>query len=553
VLRNKFQRPYTEVELSPESTSRSPSVLEVKQEISTVLRSPQFKQAPRLRSLFEYVCQKALLHEGRQTTEYTIAVDVFGKTTDFKDSRDSSIRVEIYRLRKRLAQFYENEGRDRPIRIFIPHGGYAPEFVFTEPPLRSGLETPIPPIVSDTAKEVPEAVEKMAAPGRVEQTSLPSAPPSMWSRRWIALALVTGVLAALGIGAWLYRTKRSEQFQATLPKPPADTLRPVPAPPGSNLAFTPIRIMAGYTGPVRRDIAGAEWSADKYFRGGRPSHRDIPRIGRTHDALLFQNSRIGDCAYDIPLPPGTYELHLYFVEPEYGPEVGRGENDRTFFLHLNDVRIVPAIDIESEAMGPNIVDERVFKEIHPGPDGKLHISFESATGVPLVNAIKLLPGLPHAQLPIRLGTHPVPFTDHLGNVWQADDYYLNGQTCPRNQAVTGTPDPALFALERYGHFDYAIPVDVRGSYTVALHFAEFYFGPQAPGHGGVGSRIFNVTCNGVLLLQNLDIFKEVGNSRALTKTAYHLKPSAQGKLNLTFEPVVNYALIDGIEVFDESK
>jgi hypothetical protein len=39
----------------------------------------------------------------------------------------------------------------------------------------------------------------------------------------------------------------------------------------------------------------------------------------------------------------------------------------------------------------------------------------------------------------------------------------------------------------------------------------------------------------------------------LTKTFYHLKPSAQRKLNLTFEPVTNNATVSGIEVLDESQ
>ena len=55
----------------------------------------------------------------------------------------------------------------------------------------------------------------------------------------------------------------------------------------------------------------------------------------------------------------------------------------------------------------------------------------------------------------------------------------------------------MFVLERYGHFTYAIPVDVRGRYSVTLHFVEFYFGPTAACRGGVGSRVFNVMCNGV--------------------------------------------------------
>jgi hypothetical protein len=88
---------------------------------------------------------------------------------------------------------------------------------------------------------------------------------------------------------------------------------------------------------------------------------------------------------------------------------------------------------------------------------------------------------------------------------------------------------------------------------VVLHFAEFYIGPQASGVGGTGSRVFRVMCNGVLLLDNFDIFKEAGSLHALTKTFYHLKPTAQGKLNLTFEPIENNATVSGIEVLDESE
>jgi hypothetical protein len=112
--------------------------------------------------------------------------------------------------------------------------------------------------------------------------------------------------------------------------------------------------------------------------------------------------------------------------------------------------------------------------------------------------------------------------------------------------VTGTSDPDLYAGERYGNFSYAIPADTRDSYAVTLHFAEAYW-------GGPGSRIFNVNCNGVRLVENLDIYQQVGRLRAMTKTFHHLKPNAQGKLTLSFEPVVNYASVYAVEVEDEGK
>jgi len=60
-------------------------------------------------------------------------------------------------------------------------------------------------------------------------------------------------------------------------------------------------------------------------------------------------------------------------------------------------------------------------------------------------------------------------------------------------------------------------------------------------------------CNGETLLDNFDIYKEAGSLYVLTKKSYHLKPSAQGKLNLTFEPISNNATVCGIEVLDQSQ
>ena len=45
---------------------------------------------------------------------------------------------------------------------------------------------------------------------------------------------------------------------------------------------------------------------------------------------------------------------------------------------------------------------------------------------------------------------------------------------------------------------------------------------------------------------------EAGNLRVITKTFEHIQPSAFGKINLTFEPVINNATVSGIEILDES-
>ena len=106
--------------------------------------------------------------------------------------------------------------------------------------------------------------------------------------------------------------------------------------------------------------------------------------------------------------------------------------------------------------------------------------------------------------------------------------------------------------EPYGHFSYAIPV-APGSYTVNLYFAETYWGPDNAGGGGPGQREFNVLCNGLALLYDFDILKEVGANHALVKRFRGLQANAQGKLNIEFAPVVNYAVVNAIEVLDEGR
>jgi hypothetical protein len=40
---------------------------------------------------------------------------------------------------------------------------------------------------------------------------------------------------------------------------------------------------------------------------------------------------------------------------------------------------------------------------------------------------------------------------------------------------------------------------------------EHWFGVQNDGIGGVGSRMFDVSCNGSMLLRGFDIFREAGS------------------------------------------
>jgi hypothetical protein len=108
----------------------------------------------------------------------------------------------------------------------------------------------------------------------------------------------------------------------------------------------------------------------------------------------------------------------------------------------------------------------------------------------------------------------------------------------------------LFEWERYGHFHYLIPVVPGKEYRVKLYFSEGWFGAGNGGPGGIGSRAFDVYCNGTTLLNDFDILKQQAGGTVVV-TSYHVKPTAHGMLELNFTPVKNYALINAIEVEPE--
>ncbi|MGA9672284.1 MAG: malectin domain-containing carbohydrate-binding protein [Terracidiphilus sp.] len=498
---------------------------------------------PRLAHLALHLGQMYFAGKSDEINEYNIATEVIGRSkTTFDAGQDAIARVEIHRLRKRLKEFYETDGKDHPAKLSIPVGTYVPVFVHRaeEPPAAIGargaiLEPAVPP--SESEDGPPQQ------PGQIGNRRLQ---PQLIGSGWLyAVELVVMVLAAFGA----YRLFHPESvpggvIASTRPLQPPSAPQPV----SFNSASVPIRLIAGYSGNRQIDSTGAPWIADQYFHGGKTWARQTTFLTGTNDPLLFRQWRMGDFTYDIPLSPGVYELHLYFVASER-----EGDDLATFTISINGNKVLQNFDVVTDALGENVADERVFRDVTPALDGMLHLSFVSERGVPVLNALEVLPGTPHKQLPTRLLTQPTPFTDHDGNMWRPDTYFLNGKMSAQRRLAEGSPDPGLYAAERYGHFAYAIPVDTRGRYTLVLHFAEFYFGSVAPGAGGAGSRLFRVLCNGETLLDNFDIFREVGSLHALTKTFYHLKPTAQGKLNLTFEPIVNYATVSGIEVLDESQ
>lgn len=513
---------------------------QAKTELENILSSAAFLRSQRMSGLLQYLCGKYFSGESEQVKEYNIAVEVFGRPDTFDPVDDAIARVEVHRLRKKLREYYEREGASHEIRLVIPTGSYTPAFI----PAEKSPPAPVP--LADLPLPVPPRIEPPAA--------VPSVPRFSWFSTLLMAVIVVLIFVEITFHLRPRALAAGPESARGLFRTPDRDPAPVPDRDMANLPGREVRLACGQTQPFR-DRLGRIWDADRFFTGGDGFKRPALLVGRTGDPGLFLEGRSGLFSYDVPLQPGNYDLHLFFAETEFGPGNPKkgGDSSRVFHVSANGQRILSDFDILSDAGGPNIADERVFKDVRPASDGHLHLRFIAHIGGAVVNAIELSPAR-HGRLnPVRIAVQDQPVEDSLGRFWEPDRYFSGGQVSLHGGSIEGARENRVYGNERFGNFTYAIPVAEDGSYDASLYFAETYWGPENPGGGGAGSRVFDIFCNGEALVRNFDVFKEVGASRALVERFRGLRANAQGKLLLSFVPVKNYASVYAIEVVDSSQ
>jgi hypothetical protein len=107
--------------------------------LTSVLQSDTLRGAPNLRRLLEYIGTRSLSDRATALKEYTIGVEALDRPTTFDPKTDTIVRVQVHRLREKLARYYSSEGRKSGIRINIPSGGYRATFEIGE---QLGLSNP---------------------------------------------------------------------------------------------------------------------------------------------------------------------------------------------------------------------------------------------------------------------------------------------------------------------------------------------------------------------------------------------------------------------------
>src|SRR5258708_8984944 len=144
------------------------SVESIRASLEKILASPGFVKADRLSRFIRYVVEETLNGQTDKLKESLLGIDVFGRKPTYDPRVDAVVRTEAVKLRARLGDYYESEGREDEVVIDLPKGGYIPAFR-----IREKLAEPV-------ATPADEVVEKPALPD--------------W-RPVLAGALIVGVLA----------------------------------------------------------------------------------------------------------------------------------------------------------------------------------------------------------------------------------------------------------------------------------------------------------------------------------------------------------------------
>lgn len=142
-------------------------------QLERVLASRGFVRNPRLSRFLRYIVELHLEDRDSELKESLIGIYVFGREPGYDPKKDPIVRTEATRLRARLSEYYQREGKANPVVIELPRGGYVPAFLRSQ---------------SDLDKSVTRRAQK----------------------RWMLLAGIAAVLAiaTLVLGLWHWHSSQ---------------------------------------------------------------------------------------------------------------------------------------------------------------------------------------------------------------------------------------------------------------------------------------------------------------------------------------------------------
>ena len=100
----------------------------IRQQLSRMLDSSTFVQSEKLSRFLRFVVEHVIDGNPGSLKEYVIGVEVYDRKPPYHPSLDSIVRTEARRLRGKLKEYYQGEGQEDPVYIYLRPGSYIPVF-----------------------------------------------------------------------------------------------------------------------------------------------------------------------------------------------------------------------------------------------------------------------------------------------------------------------------------------------------------------------------------------------------------------------------------------
>jgi TolB-like protein/Tfp pilus assembly protein PilF len=111
-----------------ETPLKDPSPSVVRAQVDKIASSSLFGGSERLVVLLRFIVDETLSGRGAVLKEAVIGDAVYGRDPPYDPRIDSTVRVEMRRLRQKIKEYYTGEGKSDRVAIQLPTGRYTPRF-----------------------------------------------------------------------------------------------------------------------------------------------------------------------------------------------------------------------------------------------------------------------------------------------------------------------------------------------------------------------------------------------------------------------------------------
>jgi hypothetical protein len=131
---------------------------EARRHLELVLASSAFSKTKRHARFLRFVVDKTFGGHADEIKERTLGIEIFDRVPNYDLSDDPIVRVTAGDIRKRLQQYYREEGEKDSLRLELPTGSYVP--IFRSRPIEVPAAVPPAAPPKEVSHELPSGLRK---------------------------------------------------------------------------------------------------------------------------------------------------------------------------------------------------------------------------------------------------------------------------------------------------------------------------------------------------------------------------------------------------------